>query len=328
MKEFESKKMILELLRKNKDAFISGEEMSAALGFSRAGVWKYIKKLREDGYEIDAATNSGYRLISSPDKVYGFDISGGLGTSVMGKQAIYYFDSVGSTNDAAYEIAEKGAAEGTVVVAEKQTKGKGRIGREWISPESGGIYMSIVLRPDMETDEIPSITLVAALAIIRAIKKVCGIDAGMKWPNDILIGDKKVSGILTEIKAQPDRVDFLVLGVGVNVNTSPGDIPPEATSLKEASGNAVDRSELVRKILEDFERSYSRLRKEGFKGLRDECKAMSLVIGNYVKVKEHTRAIEGLAADIDEKGALIIRTDTGLMQRVFSGDVVLCRGVE
>ncbi len=325
MKEFDVKRMIIDFFHKNEGNFISGEDISDALGFSRASVWKYIKKLREDGYLIEAVPHLGYKLKSTPDKMYGYDISSNLGTRMIGKKAIHYYDSIVSTNDLAYELAEKGEPEGTIVIAETQTRGKGRMGRKWVSPKGEGIYMSLILRPDVETDEMPTITLIAGMAIIKAIKKVALLDSKMKWPNDVFINGKKVSGILTEIKAQPDRVDFLVLGIGINVNASSRKLPPEATSLKIECDHRVSRTELIKSVFEELESDYLRFRKEGFTSLRKECKHFSSVLGKRVKVEEHHRLIKGTAVDIDEKGALIVRADNGVLQRVFSGDVVLCR---
>ena len=323
MKEFEAKKQIITFFHEKGNSFISGEDISDALGFSRASVWKYIKKLRDDGYVVEAMPHLGYKLISVPDKIYGYDISSSVRTKIIGKKAIHYYDSITSTNDRAYELAEEGEEEGAIVLAETQSHGKGRIGRKWVSPKSGGVYMSIILRPDVETDEIPTVTLIAAAAIIKAIKKVSGLKSKMKWPNDILIGKKKVCGILTEIKAQPDRVDFLVLGIGVNVNTAKEKLPSEGTSLKIAGGFQVNRTEIVTRILEEFEKYYSKFQRKGFIALRDECKTVSSVLGKRIKVAEHHRRVEGTAVDIDEKGALIIRKDNGINQRIFSGDIVL-----
>ncbi len=325
MKENEIKQKIIGVFRENRDKYFSGEDLSGHLGFSRAYVWKYIGKLREDGYEIYAVPHLGYKLVSSPDKLFGFEISNGLATKTFGRESIHYYASITSTNDRAYELAEAGEGEGTVVVAETQTKGKGRIGRKWISPEGGGVYLSIILKPDFETDEIPTITLMAGAALVQAIKKTSGVEAVMKWPNDVLVGEKKVSGILTEIKAQPDRVDFLVLGIGVNVNTPSNKLPSEGTSLLMESGKTVDRIELVRGLLSEIEKRYNKLKKNGFVSMRDEYKSLSSVIGKKVKVQEHHRVLEGTAVDVDEKGALIVRDNKGDLKRVFSGDVLLCR---
>lgn len=325
MKEFEVKKKIISFFKDKEASFVSGEEISSSLGFSRASVWKYITKLREEGYDIEAVPHLGYRLREAPDKLYGYEVPAGLSTKVIGQNEIYHFDSIESTNDKAYQLAEEGASEGTLVIAEAQSKGRGRMGRKWTSPKSGGIYMSLVLRPDLETDEIPAITLITATAIINAIKKVTGLEAGMKWPNDILIGGKKVCGILTEIKAQPDMVDFLILGIGINVNTAKGKLPPEGTSIKIEAGKETSRMELVQNVLIEIENVYSKFKRKGFSSLRKECKNFSSVLGRRVKIEEHHRKIEGTAFDIDEKGALIIKDDEGNLKRVFSGDVVLSR---
>lgn len=324
MKEFEIKKRIIGFFRQSSGGFVSGEEISGALGFSRASAWKYIEKLRDEGYEIEAVPHLGYRLRGAPDKLYGYDTDA-LSTKVFGRGPIYFYETISSTNDKAYELAESGEKEGTIVIAEAQTKGKGRVGRKWVSPKGEGIYLSIILRPDAETDEVPALTLIAASSIIKAIEKTCGLKGGMKWPNDVFIGGKKVCGVLTEMKAQPDAVDFLVLGIGINVNTPLGKLPPEGTSLKLETSCHVKRTELLKNVLEKLEKSYFTFKKKGFKPLRGECKKLSLVLGNQVKIVEHHHSITGKALDIDEKGALIVRTDKGKVQRVFSGDVVLCR---
>ncbi|MGB2600057.1 MAG: biotin--[acetyl-CoA-carboxylase] ligase [Candidatus Omnitrophota bacterium] len=321
MKEFESKKKILDIFYKNAGNFVSGEDISKKLEVSRASVWKYITKLREDGYSVDAVPHLGYRITSAPDKLFGYEIDYNLNTKTIGKKGIYHYESVGSTNIRAYELAEKGEPEGTIVVAESQTHGKGRVGREWVSPKSGGAYMSLILRPDLETDEIPAVTLIAAISAAKAISGLCELDVKIKWPNDIIINGKKAGGILTEIKAQPDRVDFLILGIGINVNTAREKLPRVGTSLKEECRHSVSRTGLVRRFLEIFEKDYATLKREGFVSLRDECKAVSSVLGKHVKVTEHHKIVEGRAVDIDEKGALILKLDDGSRRRVFSGDV-------
>jgi len=321
MSDVKIKKEILRFFYENKNEYVSGEEISASLGFSRASLWKHINKLRLDGYLIEAVPHLGYTLKSTPDKMYAYDISRGLTTDIIGKQKIWHYESLKSTNNRAYELAEKGEPEGTLVVAETQTSGKGRLGRKWISPKSGGIYFSLILRPDMESDKVPVITLVAAVSIQRAIKKICDIDAGIKWPNDILIDEKKVCGILCEIKAQPDMVDFLILGVGINVNTPLKKLPAEATSLKNESSRSVSRRKLMRQILTEIEKDYIKMKKEGFISLREECKKLSTVLNKRITVKEYSSSFEGIAKDIDEKGALIVKKKDGSRKRVFSGDV-------
>jgi len=324
MSDVTIKKEILQFFYGNENEYISGEDIAALLGFSRASLWKHINKLRLDGYLIEAVPHRGYILKSTPDKMYEYDIGIGLNTDIIGKQKIWHYESLKSTNNRAYELAEKGEPEGTLVIAETQTSGKGRLGRKWVSPKSGGIYFSLILRPEMEFDKVPVITLVAAVSIQKAIKKICGVDAGIKWPNDILIDGKKVCGILCEIKAQPDMVDFLILGVGINVNTPLKKLPVGATSLKNESSRSVSRIKLMRQILTEIEKDYLKLKKEGFTPLREECKQLSTVLNKSITVKEHHHVFEGIAKDIDEKGALIVKKKDGSLKRVFSGDV--CRG--
>ncbi|MBD3426079.1 MAG: biotin--[acetyl-CoA-carboxylase] ligase [Candidatus Omnitrophica bacterium] len=325
MKEFEAKREIIAFFRNKRDKFISGEDISDSLGFSRASVWKYIKKLREDGYSIEAVPNLGYKLAATPAKMYGYDIASVLKTRKFGKKNIYHYESIDSTNNKAYELAESGEPEGTVVIAENQTQGKGRMGRRWVSPKGTGIYMSLIVRPDAEMDEIPAMTLITAYCIIKAVKDASGLEARMKWPNDVIVNGKKLCGILTEIKAQPDQVNFLVLGIGVNVNTPSSKLPPEGTSIKNECGCEIDRPDLARGILTQFEKGYTRFTNEGFGAIRKECMDCSFTLGKKVKVLEHHRSIEGEAVDIDEKGALIIRTASGEKRRVFSGDVDVLR---
>ncbi len=324
-KEFEINKKILTFFRRNEGKYVSGETISASLGVSRANVWKYIKKLKDDGYVFDAVPHSGYKLKTVPDKLFGYEIDGALRTRRIGKKDIYHYETIASTNDRAYELAEEGAPEGTLVVAESQTKGKGRVGRTWVSPKGGGIYMSLILRPDIETDEIPTLTLIAALDMVKAIEDVSSLSSMIKWPNDILIDNKKVCGILTEIKAQPDMVDFMVLGIGINVNTAKQKLPPEGTSLRNEKGESINRIQVIKSFLENFEKDYIKLGKKGFASLRDECKKYSLVLDKKIKIEEHNRKIEGIAKDIDEKGVLIVKTKSGKLERIFSGDVFLLR---
>ncbi|MBU1083501.1 MAG: biotin--[acetyl-CoA-carboxylase] ligase, partial [Candidatus Omnitrophica bacterium] len=218
---------------------------------------------------------------------------------------------------------ESGAPEGTVVIASSQSKGKGRMGRKWISPKNGGLYLSVILRPPADINEVPSLTLVAALSVSRAIKALTGLDAGIKWPNDILLNGKKVCGILTEMKAQPDKVDFLVLGIGLNVDTWQKDLPDEAVSLREVTGEKVGLTRTAKCLLEEMEKDYFTFKKDGFSGLRNECRKLSLVLDRVVEVSHHGKRIKGTAIDLDEAGALIVRTEEDQRVRILSGDVVL-----
>lgn len=322
MKESDIKQKIIGFLDGKSPGFVSGEKMSRLMGFSRANVWKYINKLRQDGYGIDASTHLGYRLNSAPDRLYTHEIKRGLTTSVIGKRDIFYYDTVPSTNAVAYAMAENNAPEGTLVVAESQTEGKGRMDRKWVSPR-GGIYMSVVLRPDSGADDMQSLTLASACAVARAVKDFSGASPEVKWPNDLILGGKKLCGILTEMRAELDGVRFLVMGIGVNVNDDNGQLPPEAVSLGGYLGKRLRRPDLIKEILCQIERVYTVFMEKGFSSLRTECKKISMVMKKTVKVVDHDRIIEGTVKDIDEKGALIVRDTEGNMIRVLSGQIFL-----
>jgi len=319
---------ILNVLRNNTETHVSGEELCKLANISRAAIWKHIEKFREEGYDIEASPHLGYKLISIPDRLIPGEVKWKLMTSVFGKTIISY-KKVDSTNDVAYELAEKSLPEGSVVIAEEQAKGKGRHGRLWASPSKGGIYMSCILRPQMTPNEIPKITLLAAVAVAKAIRVFTGLNPVIKWPNDILINNKKVCGILTEMKAEQDTIDFVVIGIGINVNTNVRELPKGACSLKDelhhAKREELSRVELTKKVLEMLEEEYLRLNKEGFKPIIDEWKQMSSMLGSRVKVVMQNRTFEGVAHDIDPDGAFVVRSESGLLERISSGDIVVMK---
>lgn len=318
---------ILKILRARPGEYVSSDELCKDAGISRAAIWKRMESLRHEGYEIEASPHLGYRLIAAPDTLIADEIKWKLKAKVLGKEIISY-KKVDSTNDVAYSLAEKGMKEGTVIFAEEQARGKGRLGREWVSPPKGGIYMSCILRPDIAPTEIPRITLLAAVAVARAVREFTGLAPLIKWPNDILLGSKKVCGILTEMKADQDSVNFIILGIGVNVNTKKDDMPKVGTSLSEElsrSGNdePLSRIELARKIIEKLDEEYAALKKNGFSPIIDQWKALSNIMGARVKVVTHKRTFEGQAHDIDQDGSLVVRSVRGIMEKVSSGDVVI-----
>lgn len=316
---------ILKVLREETDSYVSGEELCKSAGISRAAIWKHIEKLRGEGYEIEAFPHLGYKLLKIPDSLIPGEIKWNLGAKVIGREIISY-KKIDSTNDSAYGLAEKGMKEGTVIIAEEQAHGKGRHGRKWMSPSGCGIYMSVILRPNMAPNEIPRITLLAAVCIAKSIREFTGLGAMIKWPNDILVNDKKVCGILTEMKAEQDRVNFIIVGMGINVNTDKKHLPKGSSSIKEELGRgSISRVELAKKVLENFEKEYNVLHKEGFKPIIDQWKSLSVMIGSRVKVSLANRSFEGQAYDIDPDGALVVRLESGVMERVSSGDVVLIR---
>ena len=321
------KTAILDILSSSREKFISGEILAQKIGFSRASLWKHIKKLREEGYTIEAEVHNGYKLTKTPDKFLDYEIKKGLKTKKFARNEIFSFPKVTSTNEEAYVLAEKGLAEGTIVIAETQTAGKGRMGRIWVSPKDTGIYVSIVLRPNLTLAGIPGITLMAGVSIVKSINKITGINPDLKWPNDILHEGKKLCGILTEIKAELDMVDFIILGVGINVNTLKDSLPEVATSLVEVTGKKYCRIELLKTLLETLEEDYNNFIINGFEGIRKECLKFSNIIGKDILIKQQNVELAGKVQDIDSVGALIIKTLTGDIKKIFSGDIILKENV-
>ncbi|WP_302768686.1 biotin--[acetyl-CoA-carboxylase] ligase [Anaerotignum lactatifermentans] len=318
---------ILELLRRQ-EGFLSGEDIGRELSITRAAVWKGIKKLREEGYEIEAVTNRGYRL-TNPETMYNKrELEQGLKTKTMG-QTIYFYEETDTTNNRARELALEGAPEGTLVVAEKQTAGRGRRGKVWESPLGTGIWMSLVLRPQIAPAEASVLTLLCGLATAEAIEAETGLSAGIKWPNDILINGKKAVGILTEMDCEMSEVHFVIPGIGINVNTAsfPPEIADIATSLYLECGKTVSRRRLVHKVLERLEEHYETfLRTGSFATMLEDYRKHCITLGKEVHVLGR-EPFFAEALDITPEGELLVRrADNGKEEVVFSGEVSI-RGV-
>lgn len=309
------------ILLKNSQDFLSGEEISAKLNISRAGIWKYIQELRRIGYKIQAFPHLGYKLISTPDKLLPWEITRDLGTKIIGCQ-MHCYPSVGSTMDEAFQLGVSGLPEGLVVCAETQNKGRGRMGRSWVSPKGKGIYMSVILRPQVQLSEVSKITLLSAVALCEAVIKVSGVPARIKWPNDILVGNKKLAGILTELSAEVDRVRFLVAGLGINVNTLASQLPPQATSLRIEAKKSFVRTEILKEILRSFDQRYLELKQNGFEPVLKRWKELSATLGKQVRLSDAGRVIEGEAYGLAPDGGLLIRDREGVTIKKMSGDVV------
>ena len=314
---------ILDFLKK-KPEHVSGDFISQHLGISRQALWKHIQELKASGYDIVAVPHLGYRLVSSPDRLFPAEISPQLNTKFTGKK-IYYFDTLASTMDFAMELGIKGAPEGAVVIAETQSRGRGRLGRCWASPKYKGIYLSLILRPKILPQETPILTLLCAVSVCEAITQISALDAQIKWPNDILIKHKKLGGILTELNAEMDEVRFVVIGIGLNVNNDKDTLPPGATSLKEQRKQALERNELLREILRQIEKNYLVFGKQGAASILDKWREHSVTLGRRVRILYHRHHVEGLALDVDVDGGLLIRRDSGITEKVMAGDVMHCR---
>ena len=289
---------------------LSGQTLAHQLGTSRVSVWKHIRGLKEDGYVIEASAR-GYRVVSSPDLLLPCEFSDL-------EQRIHYFPEIDSTMDAARDLARRGAKEGTIVIAESQTRGRGRLTREWLSPK-GGIYFTIVLRPKISPAYAPRINLMAGIAVAATIGKLFGLKAELKWPNDVLIAGKKVCGILAEMDAEMDAVNFVNVGVGINANTSISQFEKTATSLKEALGKEISRKEFLGAMLMEMKRRQSVLMKAN---LLEEWKKLSATLNRDVKIMAPSEVIVGRAIDIDATGALIIRQRDGSLKSAVAGDCI------
>jgi BirA family biotin operon repressor/biotin-[acetyl-CoA-carboxylase] ligase len=318
------RKEVLRLFRERPGAFISGAEISQRLGVTRTAVWKHIRLLREAGYTIDAKTSRGYRLEETPDILLSAEIQADLKTELVGRSMRCY-ESTDSTNQRAQEIAERDGEDGTVFIAEEQTSGKGRLGRQWTSPPGVNLYASLLLRPVISPLDAPKLTFVAALAVVEAVASLTGLQATVKWPNDVLLNGRKLAGVLSEMRAESDRVHYVILGVGVNLNMSreqfPSDLRYPATSLRIETGQPVSRSGFVRQFLERFEEHYFRFLQEGFDVIRPDWDRLCDLVGRRVRVDMETESLSGEAIGLDEDGSLLVRSDDGRMQNIYAGDV-------
>jgi BirA family biotin operon repressor/biotin-[acetyl-CoA-carboxylase] ligase len=314
---------ILDFLKRKQD-YVSGEDISKHLNVTRQALWKHIQELRDAGYDIVAVPHLGYKLENVPDRLFAFEITSRLNTRLIGKK-VYYFDTLSSTMDIAMKLGMEGAQEGTVVVAEAQTKGKGRLGRSWLSPKYKGIYFSLILRPQVLPQECPLLTLLAAVSVVEGVRRKTAIDLQIKWPNDLLVHGKKVAGILTELKAETDGISFIVIGVGINVNNDGKSLIPSASSLKECRKEEVSRVELLQEILRAIEENYTLFKEQGSAQIIEKWRNDNVTLGKRVKVIGRDELLEGDAVDIDADGGLLVRNDSGMISKIMAGDIVHCR---
>ncbi len=316
---------ILDILLTNTGNYISGAELSRNLGKSRTAVWKSIKSLRKEGYLIEASPSKGYRVLEKPDLLLPREIKRHLKTRRFGR-VINYHDTVDSTNKIAKELGLQGYSEGALVVAEEQTRGRGRLDHQWSSPR-GGAWFSLLLRPALAPEKAPLLTLLVAVSIVRGIEEAAGLSAGIKWPNDIFIKGKKLAGILTEISAEVELINFVVVGMGINVNNHrncfPGDIREIATSLVEEKGEVFPRPQIVGAVLNQLETLYDQAREDGFSRVVEEWKKRDITLGKTVVIRTTTGTFSGKALDISQEGSLVVEGEKGEAIQVRSGDLYL-----
>lgn len=321
------KEEILRLLR-SADGYISGQELCNRFGVSRTAVWKAINQLKEAGYEIEAQQNKGYRLMAAPDLMTEAEIKSLMHTEWVAKEVLY-FDTIDSTNTKAQELAEKGYPSGTLVVADKQESGKGRRGRSWVSPSGTGIFMTLMIKPDINPNNASMLTLVAALAVAKAITSVTGEEAMIKWPNDIVVNSKKVCGILTEMNAQFDYINHIVVGIGINVHNEsfPEEISQMASSLMiEAGGKRFHRAQIIAETMSYFEQYYDTfLKTQDLSALVREYDELVVNRNKSVRVLDPKEPFDGKAMGITPKGELIV--DTWESRKLVSSGEVSVRGI-
>lgn len=321
------KEEILRLLR-SADGYISGQELCNRFGVSRTAVWKAINQLKEAGYEIEAQQNKGYRLMAAPDLMTEAEIKSLMHTEWVAKEVLY-FDTIDSTNTKAQELAEKGYPSGTLVVADKQESGKGRRGRSWVSPSGTGIFMTLMIKPDINPNNASMLTLVAALAVAKAITSVTGEEALIKWPNDIVVNGKKVCGILTEMNAQFDYINYIVVGIGINVHNEsfPEEISQMASSLMiEAGGKRFHRAQIIAETMSYFEQYYDTfLKTQDLSALVREYDELLVNRNKSVRVLDPKEPFDGKAMGITPKGELIV--DTWESRKLVSSGEVSVRGI-
>lgn len=317
---------LLAMFRAKPGRVVSGEELSGALGVSRTAVWKHIRALKALGYLIEAVPSQGYRLLAIPDLLIPEEITTSLTTRIIGRRVISFRETE-STNEVAFKLAEEGAEEGTVVVAEAQRRGKGRLGRRWESPAGVNLYCSIILRPPVLPVSAPQLTFLSAVAVARAVTATTSLQPFIKWPNDLLINGGKVAGLLNEMSAETEKVNFIVLGIGVNINMRREQFPAElrhpATSLFLEGGEEVSRLAFTRAFLEELDALYAAYLQHGYGPVRKDWLALSNVLGRKVRVAFQESETSGVAEGIDEDGALLLRLTDGRVERVLAGDVTI-----
>lgn len=313
---------LLGALKQSPD-YISGEDLAARVGLSRAAVWKRIQRLKTSGYQIEGSPRRGYRLQPQSDLLLPGEIALNLQTNYF-KGPFYHFLSLASTNDLAKELARQGFPEGTTLVAEGQTGGRGRLGRIWESPAGEGLYVSLILRPSLPPAELPKITLMAAVAVVRALERVVQVKAGIKWPNDIILQGKKLGGILTEMETESDQMSHLVLGLGLNINTAsfPPPLAPFATSLA-LEGCSASRLAILKAWLESLDSLYEGFLSRQFSAILDSWRQASVTLGKEVSIRLGNRTISGRALDLNQDGVLLVETASGRIEYVISGEIAL-----
>lgn len=315
---------LINLLAKNKDTYISGQTLSEHLEISRSAVWKHMNGLKKDGYLIQGVPKKGYKIIEAPDKVSENTLKWGLKTEWMG-QTIIHRETTHSTQLIAHQLAQDNAEHGTVVIADEQVKGRGRLDREWYSAKNKGVWMSIILKPTISPHFAPQLTLLTATVLADVIQRATGLEPQIKWPNDILINGRKTAGILTEMQAEQDRINYVVIGIGINTYHKEEDLPEKlrnkVTSLKLATGMELDINKFLQDIFSTFETSYSLYLAKGFAEIKQKWESYGFKIGKPILIKTMKRSWSAIFHGIDIDGALLVKNSDGIIEKLYSGEI-------
>ena len=315
---------LIELLSENEQKYISGQQLSNELNISRSAIWKHMNELKKDGYKIEGKARKGYRIISYPNKLSENTVQWGLSTDWLGKK-IYHREVIDSTQLLAHQLALDGAEHGTIILADEQTAGKGRTGRPWQSNKSQGIWMSIILRPDILPYLAPQFTLLTATVLAEVLDGFAEITPHIKWPNDILINGKKISGILTEMQAEQDRVLYVVIGIGLNINQTEDDfqqhLATKSTSLKMETDRNWSLLPIIQQIIHIFEQKYELYMELGFSKIKNDWEKYGFKINERLQIKSGKKQWEGLFLGIAEDGALLAKNDNGEIEKIYSAEI-------
>ncbi|WP_188453883.1 biotin--[acetyl-CoA-carboxylase] ligase [Virgibacillus oceani] len=315
---------LIKILEKTRNEYVSGQFLSEELNISRAAIWKHMKELEKDGYEIEGKSKKGYRILKSPEKLSENTVQWGLNTKWLGKKVIHK-PTTASTQHIAHQLAQESAPHGTIIIADEQTAGKGRMNRKWHSTAGKGIWMSILLRPEILPYLAPQLTLLTATVLADVLSKDTTIEPKIKWPNDILINSKKTAGILTEMQAEQDQIQYVVIGIGINVNQTTSDIPEninsKATSLQIETNNAFDITNLIQHILQTFENAYDAYIKNGFPNVKDKWESYGFRIGETIQIKTIKKNWHATFLGIAEDGALLTKAEDEEIKRLYSAEI-------
>ncbi|SHN19301.1 biotin--[acetyl-CoA-carboxylase] ligase [Gracilibacillus kekensis] len=315
---------LIAILSQNENQFISGQTLSEKLDVSRTAIWKHINELKKDGYQFESAPKKGYRLLTKPDQLNETTIKWGLETEWLGKSIIFK-EKIDSTQDVAHRLARKGAEHGTIIIADRQLSGRGRMERQWISDDSGGIWLSMILRPPIPPHQASQMTLFVAVTLVEALERATGLSIQIKWPNDLFINGKKITGILTEMQAELEAIQYLIIGFGINVNQNIDHFPEEirdlVTSLQIVSGKEWNRTNLVQTILQEFEEAYQNYIDNGFELVKKKWIAHAYKLHEKIWIKTTQASFYATVQGISNEGALIVRNENGEEKLIYSAEI-------